>query len=371
MNMKKQYPKIKEIISFLDNIAPLRTQESYDNSGLITGNADNECDSVLICVDVTEEVIDEAIKSKTGFIISHHPFIFGGLKKVTGKTESERIVIKAIRNNISIFALHTPFDLAYDGISRSLAEQLGLKNISILQPVKDQLRKIVTFAPHEFAEKVRIAMFEAGAGHIGNYDSCSYNLSGEGTFRALSGSNPFKGKKGKIHTEKETRVEVIVPFYLSDSVIAAMKTAHPYEEVAYDVYPLENTNPYSGFGAVGELKTAANEKTFLNFVKKATGCKVIRHSAMLGKQIRKVAVCGGSGSFLIGEAIRSGADIFITGDVKYHQFSEADKKIVIADIGHFESEKVFLSSMNDILIKKFTNFAVRISKTSTNPVNYL
>lgn len=368
--MKKQATKIREIISFLEKTAPLKTQESYDNSGLITGDADRVCNSVLICLDVTEEVIDEAIRINTDLIISHHPFIFGSIKKVSAKTENGRILIKAIRNNIAVFALHTPYDAAIGGINFALAEKLGLVNIKVLKPAAGQLRKIVTFVPSAHAEKVREAMFAAGSGNIGNYDSCSYNLNGEGTFRALEGSNPFTGKKGKVHSEKETRVETIVPFYKVDAVISAMKNAHPYEEVAYDIYPLENTNPYNGFGTTGELKKTVSEKDFLGFVKVQIGCKMIRHSQLLGKPVKKVALCGGSGGFLIADAIHSGADIFITGDIKYHQFFEAEKRIVITDIGHFESEKVFLSKMKEQLMKNFTNFAIRISKTNTNPVNY-
>jgi dinuclear metal center YbgI/SA1388 family protein len=369
--MIKTQPTVKEISDFLSGIAPLETQESYDNSGLLAGDILMHCPSALLCVDVTEKIMDEAIRSKIPLVISHHPFIFNGLKKITGRTECERILMKAIRSNVAVFSLHTPFDAAPGGISMALAEFLGLQNISILKPAEGQLKKIVTFVPEKYAETVRKSMFEAGAGHIGNYDSCSYNLSGEGTFRALEGSNPFTGKMGEIHREKELRIETIVPFYRAEAVIKAMKKVHPYEEVAYDVYPIENENPRSGMGAMGELPDSMEEKEFLLWLKERlqTGC--VRYSPLSGRLVSKVAVCGGSGSFLIPDAIRSGAQVFVTGDMKYHQFQEAGGRIVIADPGHFESEKVFLPVIRDLLKKNFTNFAVRISKTNTNPVNYL
>ena len=340
--MRKTKMKIREVIDFLDSIAPLQTQESYDNSGLLAGDASDNCDSVLLCLDVTEDVVDEAIKSKTGLIISHHPFIFGGLKKVTGKNAGERILIKVIRHGISVYCLHTPFDLSFSGINIALARLLGLKNIRILKPAEAGLKKIVTFVPESHASQVRKAMFDADAGHIGNYDSCSFNINGQGTFRAMDGAKPFVGKKGELHTEKEVRVETIVPFYRVDKVIAAMKKVHPYEEVAYDIYPIENVNHLTGIGAIGETSGKISERNFLLSVRKKLGIKLIKHSAFKGKDVARVAVCGGSGSFLIPDAIKAGADIFVTGDVKYHQFQEAENRIVIADAGHYETEKVFL-----------------------------
>lgn len=362
---------VKEITDFLTTIAPLDTQESYDNSGLLTGDPAAPCPSALVCLDVTVKVVDEAIRNKIPLIISHHPFIFVGLKKVTGKTEAERILIKAIRNGIAIFSLHTPFDAAPGGINHMLAEYIGLENIRILKPGEGQLKKIVTFVPESHAAKVQAAMFAHGAGHIGNYDSCSYNLKGEGTFRALEGSNPFVGEKGKVHREKEIRVETIVPFYRTDKVITAMKKAHPYEEVAYDIYPLDNSNPRCGMGAVGELPESMEEKEFLLWLKERLNPGCVRYSPLCSKPVTKVAVCGGSGSFLVQDAIRAGAQVFVTGDVKFHQFQDAANRIVIADAGHFETEKVFLPAIRDLLMKNFTNFAVRISKINTNPVNYL
>jgi len=369
--MIKTSHTVKDITDFLTTIAPLETQESYDNSGLLAGNPSAPCHAALVCLDVAEKVVDEAVRNKIPLIISHHPFIFGGLKKITGKTAAEKILIKAIKNDIAVFSLHTPFDAAPGGISFSLAGFIGLGNIKILKPGEGQLKKIVTFVPLSHAEKVRAAMFAGGAGHIGNYDSCSYNLDGEGTFRALEGSNPFVGERGKVHREKEIRVETIVPFYRTDEVIAAMKNAHPYEEVAYDVYPVENVNPLCGMGAVGELPDPMEESEFLLWLRERLGAGGIRYSPLTGKPVNKVAVCGGSGSFLLPDAIRAGAQVLVTGDVKFHQFQEAANRILMVDAGHFETEKVFLPAIRDLLKKNFTNFAVRISKINTNPVNYL
>lgn len=369
--MKKSILKLKELTDYLEQIAPLSTQESYDNSGLLAGSPLQDCSSALVCLDVTESVVDEAIKTNAQLIISHHPFIFGGLKKVTGKTEAERILMKVIRHNLAVYALHTPFDASSAGISVNLARVLGLQNIRILQPASAQLKKIVVFVPATYADTVRQAMFSAGAGHIGNYDSCSYNLNGEGSFRALEGSKPFVGKKGKIHFEKEVRIETIVPYFRTDAVIAAMKKVHPYEEVAFDVYPLDNPNPMVGFGAIGELTMETGEISCLKRIKKALDGQVLRHSELRGRPVKRIAVCGGSGAFLIGEAMKAGADFFVTADLKYHQFQETIGRMVVVDAGHFETEKVFLQTIKELLNKKFTTFAIRISKSSINPVNYL
>ncbi|PKP20697.1 MAG: Nif3-like dinuclear metal center hexameric protein [Bacteroidetes bacterium HGW-Bacteroidetes-21] len=363
--------QIRKIIQIIEKNSSPRLQESYDNTGLLTGNPDQESSEALLCVDISEEVINEAIKLKINFIISHHPFIFGGIKKVNGKNETERILIKAIKNDIAIYALHTSYDQTIPGISYALAKHLGLTDIRILDPRPDNLKKLVSFVPLKSAEKVREAILTAGAGHIGNYDFCSFQTEGTGTFRALDGSHPYVGKKGNIHHEPELRIETIVPEFLLKNVIEALLQAHPYEEVAYDIYPLENLNKQIGFGAIGKLSKETKEIEFLTFVKEKLQCKSIRHSKLLNKKISKVAVCGGSGIFLLQKAIAQKADVFITADIKYHQFQEPDNKIVIVDIGHYESEKIFLPSLKEYLNKNLTNFAVRISKMNTNPVNYL
>jgi dinuclear metal center YbgI/SA1388 family protein len=363
--------KLNEITNALEEIAPLSLQESYDNAGLLIGDKFTDINKILISLDVTEEVIEEAINKGCNLIISHHPIIFSGLKRITGGTYVERIVAMAIKNDIALYAAHTNLDNIDGGVNSILCDKLGLKNKRILSPKKEMLRKLVTFCPVEYAERVRNALFAAGAGHIGNYDNCSYNVNGTGTFRGSEDTNPFVGEKGKLHFEEEVRIETVFPVYREQNIISALLNAHPYEEVAYDIYTLSNDFLLAGAGMVGEPETEVDEIDFLNKVKEITGVGCIRHTALTGKKIKKVAVCGGSGSFLIKDAIRSGADIFLTGDIKYHEFFDADGKIVIADIGHYESEQFAKDLIYSVLIKKFSNFAVLISEVNTNIVNYL
>ncbi|RKD87772.1 Nif3-like dinuclear metal center hexameric protein [Mangrovibacterium diazotrophicum] len=363
--------KISEITKYIESIAPLAYQESYDNAGLLVGHPSDEVSNALICLDVTEAVVDEAIREGFQLILAHHPIIFGGLKKLNGKNEVERCVIKAIKNDIAIYAAHTNLDSVHGGVNSKICEKLKLMNCKVLAPAKNQLKKLVTFIPEEQAAQVQQAVFEAGAGHIGNYDSCGYSTKGEGSFRAGESANPFVGEKGQLHVEKEIRFETIFPAQLQGKVLAALLSAHPYEEVAYDIYPLDNTFDTVGAGMVGELDEEISETDFLKFVKEQFQCKVVRHSQLLGRKVKKVAVCGGAGSFLIRQAIGSQADLFITGDMKYHQFFEAEGKIVIADIGHFESEQYTKEVFYELLTKKFPKFAVRLSAINTNPINYL
>lgn len=363
--------KISDIINELESHAPLSLQESYDNSGLLIGDKNNEINSCLLCIDVTNDVINEAITTKSNLIITHHPLIFGGIKKITGKNYIEQIIIKAIKNDIAIYAAHTNFDNYQYGVNYKIAKKLNLINTKILSPQKSNLSKLVTFVPIHNQEKVRQAIFDAGAGQIGNYDYCSYNLEGKGTFRASLASNPYVGTKEKIHFEPEIRIETIVPNHIINIVINEMIKAHPYEEVAYDVYPLSNENPTIGAGMIGELKDEINTELFLNKLKDIFNCEIIKYTNIIKSKIKKIAFCGGSGSFLLHDAIRNKADIFISADFKYHQFFEAEEKIIIADIGHYESEQYTKEIFYDILTKKFTNFAIQISKVNTNPIKYI
>ena len=363
--------KLKNIITKLEEFAHPALQESYDNPGLLIGDRDQEISGVLITLDVTEAVLEEAAQKSCNLIVAHHPVIFKGLKSITGKNFVERIVKIAIKNDIAIYAIHTNLDNVKHGVNGNLAQKLGLTNTRILAPQKEMLRKLATFCPTEHADAVREAMFSAGAGHIGNYDSCSFNAEGKGTFRGSEDTNPFVGEKGKLHFEQEIRIEIIYPVYLENKIISSMIQAHPYEEVAYDIYPLANEFAETGAGMIGELDKPIDPLQFLEFVKSLTGTPCIRHSEIIKKPVQKIAVCGGAGSFLIGDAIRAGADMFITGDVKYHDFFEADGKLIIADIGHYESEQFAKDLILSILIENFSNFAVLISETRTNSVNYL
>ena len=362
---------ISEIIAHLESVAPPSFQESYDNAGLIIGNPETPITSALITLDVTEAVIDEAIENGCELIIAHHPILFKGIKRINGNNYVERCVIKAIKNDIAIYAAHTNLDSVMGGVNAMICEKMGLTNLRILSPAKEQLLKLVTFVPDDHLEKVRDALFEAGAGAIGNYDKCSFGTQGTGTFRGGEEANPYIGEVGEFHFEKETRIETIVPRHLKNNVINTLLKTHPYEEVAYDIYPLENILQDVGSGMIGELPGAEQELGFLSRLLQIFACKSIRHTYLLGKPVKRVAVCGGSGSFLLSAAIKAGADVFVTADMKYHDFFDAEEKIVIADIGHYESEQFTKELFYEILIKKFPNFALRLSEVKTNPVLYL
>jgi len=362
--------KIRELTNYLEVLAPPSLQESYDNSGLLIGDLDEEIKGLMICLDSTEAVLDEAIQEGCNLIIAHHPVIFSGLKKITGKNYIERVVIKAIRNNIAIYAIHTNLDNIAEGVNRKIAGKLALSNLEILSPKTDLLRKLVTFCPQESTSKVRQALFAAGAGHIGEYDQCSFSVSGNGTFRPGENSDPYVGKKGEMHTEKEDRIELIYASWQENAILRALKESHPYQEVAYDIYPLGNGHMKCGSGMIGELEKPLSELEFLAFLKKSMKTECIRHSGEIRRDIRRVALCGGSGSFLLNTAIKSGADAFVSADFKYHQFFDADGHLLIADIGHYESEQFTMELLKDYILKKNATFAVRLTRVITNSVHY-
>jgi dinuclear metal center YbgI/SA1388 family protein len=361
---------ISEVIYFLELQAHPSLQESYDNAGLITGDAGWECKGIICSLDATEDVVKEAIEKKCNLIVAHHPIIFGGLKKINGKNYVEKTVIRAIKNDIAIYAIHTNLDNVIGGVSGRMAGMIGLQNISVLSPKPDTLKKLFTFVPANKTEQVRNALFVAGGGHIGNYSECSFNAEGEGTFKAAEGTSPYVGDIGKRHTEKEVRIEVVLPAYLENKIVMAMKAAHPYEEVAYDVIDISNMNLKIGSGVIGELAQLVEEKSFLGQLKEIFQLQVIRHTTFTGRKIKKVAMCGGTGSFLISKALASGADVYITADMKYHEFFDANDRILIADIGHFESEQFTISLLQEILERKFPTFAVLKTAVETNPVRY-
>jgi len=363
--------QLKAIIDILETIAPLEIQESYDNCGLLIGSKHCEVSKALLCLDISADVLEEAIHNQCNLIISHHPFIFKSIKKVTDTTLAERIITKAIQNNIAIYAMHTNLDNVLNGSNAILADKIGLVNTAILDPKDNMLRKIVVFCPKAYAEKVREAMFSAGAGHIGNYDSCSFNMEGTGTFKGNDISTPFVGQAGKLHVEPEIRIEMIAPLFLVHSIVKAMLVAHPYEEVAYDVYPIENKFNTVGAGLIGELEQAMTKHDFLQHIKNQLHISSLRFSESNKKQIKRVAVCSGSGSFLITKALSQKVDVFITADLKYHDFQIPDNQMLLVDIGHFESEIFIKDWLFDIFTEKIPTFAVLKSKQEKNPVNYL
>ena len=362
--------KIKDIINVLEDTASPSLQESYDNAGLLTGNEQQECTGVVCSLDATEAVVDEAIDSNCNLIVAHHPIIFKGLKRITGKNYVERTVIKAIKNDIAVYAIHTNLDNIITGVNGRMADRLGLINRTILLPKTATLKKLYSFVPVEHAQNLRAALFDAGAGHIGNYSQCSFNIEGSGTFKGEEGTHPFTGVTGELHYEKEIKIEVIFPAWLEPKIIQALIAAHPYEEPAYDLVQLENKHQHIGSGLTGSLPQPMEEKAFLAFLKESFQLPLIRHTQLTGSPIQKICLCGGAGSFLISNALHAETDIFISADIKYHEFFDADNRMVIADIGHFESEQYTVDLLHDILLEKFPTFAVLKTAVNTNPVFY-
>ena len=363
--------KVKEVTSYLESIAPLDLQEDYDNSGLIIGDPDLELTSAIVCLDVIEEVIDEAIDNKSNLVISHHPIIFSGVKRITGKNSIERTIIKAIKHNIAIYAIHTNLDVVKSGVNSRIADILELNHQKILSPRKRLLKKLEVYCPNDSVEYVRNTLFKAGAGKIGLYENCSFLSEGEGTFLALDGSSPSIGIRGKENRVRETKIEVTFPHYLQGEIILAMKNAHPYEEVAYHLYDIDNVSQDVGLGMFGDLSQPVEAHEFLERIKQRMKCECIKHTDIVGRKIKRVSVCGGSGSSLIHEAILVNSDIFITSDIKYHDFFTDNDSIIIADIGHYESEQFTKDLIYDLLVNNFPKFAVRLSEINTNPINYL
>ncbi len=363
--------QIKEVTQHLEALAPLSYAEDFDNVGLLVGHPETIVTGILVTLDTLENIVDEAIENNCNLIVSFHPIIFKGVKKFNGNNYVERVIIKAIKNNIAIFSIHTALDNALHGVNNMMCEQLGLINRKILIPQSGNIKKLVTFTPTAEAEKLRSKLFEAGVGSIGNYDNCSFSSNGIGTFRALENANPSFGEAGITHHEKETQIQVTYPKHCERKILKALFENHSYEEVAYEITTLENKNQNIGMGMIGELPKATDELEFLKHIKKVfkTGC--VKHSALFNRPIKKVAVLGGSGSFAISNAQRAKADIFITSDLKYHQFYEAEGKLILADIGHYESEQYTKNLIVTYLRKKISNFAIILSDKNTNPIQYI
>lgn len=363
--------KIKDVTRYLEEWAPLSYQESYDNAGLLTGDAAAEVKGVLVTLDCTEAVVEEALQLGCNLIVAHHPILFKGLKKLTGSNYVERTIIKAIKHDVAIYAIHTNLDNVHTGVNKKICEKIGLKNTKVLLPKAEALCKLITFIPKENASEVTAALYAAGAGQIGDYRNCSFQLQGLGTFMPTEGTNPHIGEHNKQTYVDETRVEMIFSSYLKKQVLEALWKTHPYEEVAYYILPLLNENQDVGSGMIGELEAPMEPLEFLKSLKYKMNLNIVRYTMLPSKKVDKIAVCGGSGSFLLSKAIQEGADFFITADFKYHEFFDADGKIAIADIGHYESEVFTKELLMDVLMKKFHTFAINFSKTATNPISYI
>ncbi len=362
--------KIKDVIAYLETIAPMADQESYDNCGLLTGDVNEPVLGAVITLDCTEKVVQEAIDKKCNLIITHHPIIFSGLKQITGKNYVERTIIKAIKNNIAIYAIHTNLDNSITGVNYQFAKKLGLENLSILNPKNNTLNKLVCFVPKLHKQEVLQALFSAGAGSIGNYKNCSFTSTGIGSFTANKEANPHIGQVGTPEQVEETRMEVIIPSHNRNNIINALKAAHPYEEVAYYLTELVNTNQDKGAGMIGEFKTTLSIHDFLEHLKTKMGLSAIKFTNEYRGRIKRIAICGGSGSFLLKAALGAKVDAYVSADFKYHEFFDAEDKLLVCDIGHYESEVSTKDLLYDILSKKFSSFALNLSETDTNPTSY-
>lgn len=362
--------KIKEIITLLDEFAPLAYAEDFDNTGLLVGDQEATVTGILVTLDTLEAVVEEAIEKKCNLIVSFHPIVFKGLKKLTGATYVERVVQKAIKNDIHIFAIHTALDNSFEGVNAQICNTLELVHKKILVPQKQTIKKLTTYAPPQAVDSIKKALFSVGGGTIGNYQECSFTSLGTATFKGNEHSNPVVGKKGVTQTASELMIAMTFPKHLEKNILSALFDSHPYEEVAYEVTTLENTNQHIGMGMIAELENPMSEDAFLMYLKEKMNTQCIRHSKKTNKTIKKVAVLGGSGSFAISDAIAQGADVYVTSDLKYHDFYTAENKILLADIGHYESEQYTKELLHTYLTKKITNFAVVLSQINTNPISY-
>lgn len=364
--------RIREIVAVLEQVAPLCLQESYDNSGLIVGDPEKLVGKALLCIDSTEAVIDEAIAKGCSLIIAHHPIVFDGLKQFTGSNYVQRVVMKAIRNEIAIYACHTNLDnVLRGGVNQKIAQKLGVLPTGVLRPMPGIIEKLVVYVPIEQSEAVKNALFSAGAGHIGNYDECAFSGLGNGSFRPNEEAHPYTGIAGRRELIQEVRLEVLVPVWLKSQVFSALKQAHPFEEIAHDWLRLQNTHSEFGSGIFGTLSQPLDSEDFLRFIKDSLELKVLKFTPIASKKINTVAICGGAGSFLISDALRAGADAFLTSDIKYHAFFDAEQSMLLCDVGHYESEKYTIELFSTILSEKLPNFATIFSETNTNPIDYL
>lgn len=363
--------QIQDITNYIEKLAPLSYAEDFDNVGLLVGNYSTEVTGVLVTLDTLEQTVDEAIEKKCNLIVSFHPIIFSGLKKINGNSYVERVVLKAIQHNIAIYATHTALDNSNNGVSAKMCEVLGLKNAQVLIPKNEVIKKLTTYVPFTEASNVRKELFEAGAGNIGNYDNCSFNFEGRGSYRGNEKSNPIIGKQGELRFEEEVCISVIFEARLEDKILKVLFDCHPYEEVAYEIVTLDNFNQSIGMGMIGEFPSEMEEKEFLKLAKNTFKTDCVRHSELLGKPVKKVAVLGGAGSFAIKNAIRSKADAYVSADFKYHDFFQADKRILLTDVGHYESEQFTKNLLTDYLSEKFSTFAIILSEKSTNPIHYI
>jgi len=342
--------RLQEIYDLIDSVAPFRLQESYDNAGLIVGSMDDEVRGVLLCLDVTHETVEEASRLGANLIVSHHPPIFRAIKRVDSVQHSA--LLAAIRMDISLVSAHTNFDAAPDGLNAFVVRAMGLTDVHILD-VRDseRLYKVITFVPPEFREQVLEAVFKAGAGHVGAYANTSFRTTGTGAFRPGPGSHPFIGEENVLANVEEDRVETIVPGRSLASVLDALRSAHPYEEPAVDVF--EEHLPgaaVAGFGHVGRLPRVMDPQEFTTFIKSFFGLTVLPVAGTLPEGIERIAFCSGAGSSLILAASAAGAQVLVTGDLTYHAALDVSQEGgCVAIVDHYSSERFFPAAMEEAL----------------------
>ncbi|MBW7888510.1 MAG: Nif3-like dinuclear metal center hexameric protein [Bacteroidetes bacterium] len=363
---------VSDFITAFEKVVPPAIAWKGDNVGLQIGKPENKISSILLALDVTLEVVHEAIAKKANLIVTHHPLLFHPLKRISPDSRAGAIAMKIIEHNISLYAAHTNLDSVKNGVNFALGKKLGLKNLAVLSPVKESLTKIAVFVPLTHVEAVAEAMHSAGAGMFSKYDLCSFRTKGTGTFRGMNNASPYIGKVGMTEKVEEARIEMLCEHWKLSSVLRAMIKAHPYEEVAYDIYPLENMNSEYGLGAVGTLSNALSVNEFLRYISHVLKTPSLRYTPGNKKtKIKTVALCGGSGAEFIPNALAAGAEAFITADLKYHTFQEYEDRILLIDAGHFETEHIVLDSLRNI-IQHIVGKACTIYKTkkNTNPVHY-
>ena len=361
--------KIQSITDCLEQWAPPSLALSYDNCGLLIGDPNQLVKKALVSLDVTEGVVQEAIDQQANLIIAHHPIIFKGLRSIRPTTDSQRAIILAIKHDIAIYAIHTNLDRVDDGVNKALADRLNLSNRSVLEEASN-LYKLITFVPTKDLQVVRNALFSIGAGSIGEYKKTSFVSSGVGSFQGSASSNPSIGKAGEFTEVEEEKLEVLLTDTLLSSALKTLQEYHPYEEVAYDIVPLRNKNQNHGSGMIGELREPLSPDDFIQYLTNHLGLQLVRHSPLIKSKIKRVAICGGAGFDLLKNARQKGADAYVTADLKYHDFFEADSSLLLCDIGHYESEHWVIQEIKDYLTRNFANFAVLSTTVNTNPVHY-
>ncbi len=363
--------KIKEVLDALERFAPLPFQDGFDNAGLQVGLTDAEVTGALLCLDVTEPVVDEAVAMGANLIVAHHPLLFHGRKSITDGDYVGRCLLEAIRHGVAIYAAHTNLDNLAGGVNFEIARRLGLQQVRILSPKEGMLLKLAVYVPESHADLLRGALFEAGCGAIGRYDNCSFSTEGTGTFRAGADTRPYCGRPGELYTGREVRVETVLPAYRKGAVLKALLENHPYEEPAYDFYPLSQGWSGVGSGVVGMLPEKMSEAGFLGRVKEVFSVACLRHNALTGRSVKRVALCGGAGAFLIPEALKAGADVFLTGEIKYHEFFGYEGRILLAEAGHYETEQFTPYLLQETLQRLCPSLPVQCTKVRTNPIHYL